>query len=389
MSGGLGLGPLTRCLAIAQEAQMRGHSVAFLCKKEFRPLVKNIGCEIFTAPKPRPYLGVPVPLYRLSDAAIALGMTDKDYIEQSLKSEFSAIERFKPDVIFAETQLTAAISSNYFKIPLASTASWVDHPNFTSPLFDINESFVGHEVGFNMFLEKYKLPPVSDICELAFLRSQLKIVPSIPEFEPELANNNIDGLRFVGALLYPGIEIGSIPNYLLNSEKEHIIVYMSRGKLKPNYYFPEIIKAFQDSNFRLSIIVDPQTFKEHQKNINGLKNIRLFKKLPGLVAMRRSSLVITRGGQNTTMSSLLAGTPLLIYPGENAEPDFHARNIERCGAGKNFLSDEFTYEKLKRETDLIISDQSFHINAERMGNRIREYGGAYGALVNMEEYIGS
>ncbi len=112
LAGGVGLGPLTRCLSVAHEAKMRGHEVLFLCKDTFCEIVRKFGYRTYTAPTPAQYRAPKPPPFRLSDVAIALGWIEESYINSAIEVERQIVRSFRPDVIFTETQFSVPISAS-------------------------------------------------------------------------------------------------------------------------------------------------------------------------------------------------------------------------------------------------------------------------------------
>lgn len=105
-AGGIGLGPLTNTLAIAEEARLRGHDVAFLCKPAWGPMLRRLGFQTYIAPTPSAYRGFrhlhhgsAPPPYRFSDIALAMGRTDPGYIRASIAAERRAIGLWKTNVL--------------------------------------------------------------------------------------------------------------------------------------------------------------------------------------------------------------------------------------------------------------------------------------------------
>ena len=49
-AGALGIGGMTRCLAIAEEAQLWGHHVGFFCRPDIQPMLKELNLELYNAP---------------------------------------------------------------------------------------------------------------------------------------------------------------------------------------------------------------------------------------------------------------------------------------------------------------------------------------------------
>ena len=92
---------------------------------------------------------------------------------------------------------------------------------------------------------------------------------------------------------------------------------MSVGDLTPDLYIPELIKAFHKKPYNVFV-----SLRESEYNGAALpiqyENVHICRLLPGMSMARRSCVVITRGGQNTMMSCMLAGVPVVGFPGNNA-----------------------------------------------------------------------
>lgn len=394
---GVGLGPLTRCLAVAHEAKIRGHEVLFLCKNTFCEIVRKFGYITHTAPTPSRYRGPKPPPFRLSDVAIALGWVEESYINSAIEAERQIIRSFRPDVIFTETQFSVPISASIENIPWVAATSWADHPLFKSPLYKDNETAYGFEEIFNRILDKYSQPKINDICELAFLRAHLKVAPTTPELQPEL--QNFRDVHYVGSLLSPEMEdsfltpqqemwINSkLPDIVENWEQNRpvIYIYMSPGDIKPNLWIPTLIKAFKDTRFNVMVTLSP--LKILPSSLPNVPNIKFFKSLPAIKAICRSNLVITHGGANTITSALISGKPVMIFPDMYAERDYNGRAIERLGAGMNFRTEKFTPQDLLLNAEKITSDRTFALNAKKIGDGIRKLGGSHRALDLIENMV--
>lgn len=394
LSGGVGLGPLTRCLSVAHEAKIRGHELLFICKDTFCEIVRKFGYRTYTAPTPAQYREPKPPPFRLSDVAIALGWVEESYINSAIEAELQIIRSFRPDAIFTETQFSVSISASIENIPWVAATSWADHPDFKSPLYKDNENVYGFEEIFNRILDKYRQPKINDICELAFLRAQIKIAPTTPELQPEL--QVIPKVHYVGSLLSPEMEDSILSSRVVNNKLPSVVenweqnrpviyVYMSPGDIKSNVWIPTLIKAFKDTRFNVMVTLAP--LKILPGNLPNVPNIKFFKSLPAIKAIRHSNLVITHGGANTVTSALIAGKPLMIFPDMYAERDYNGRAVEKLGAGMNFRTEKFTPQDLLLNAEKIISDRTFAINAKKIGDRIRKLGGSRRTLDLIEKIV--
>ncbi len=243
-------------------------------------------------------------------------------------------------------------------------------------------------------MNKYGQPGINDICELAFLKAQIKIAPTTPELQPEL--QDIQNVHYVGSLLSPEMEDSflsprvvknRLPNVVESWDKNSplIYVYMSPGDIKPDLWIPTLIKAFKDTKFNVMVTLAP--LKILPSSLPNVPNIKFFESLPVIKAICRSNLVITHGGANTVTSALISGKPLMIFPDMYAERDYNGRAVERLGAGMNFRTEKFTPQDLLLNAEKIISDSTFALNAKKIGSRIRKLGGSRSTLDLIEKIV--
>ncbi len=381
-AGGVGLGPLTNLLAIADEATAVGHEVAFVVKDAWASHVRQLGAPLYRAVTPKPYQGIPPPPSNLGMVATRLGWVDDGFIRASIRAERQAITSFHPDIVVTALQFTAPISAALQGLPSAAVFSWADGPGFVSPLYEPTHRLTGGEAYYNQILAENDLKPVEDICELSFMRSSLKLAPTIPELQPELLS--LDDSHFVGHLLSERFEVGYMPTETTNwSDSGNVIyVYLGPGDIPVDRWMPAIIDAFKETNFR--VMISLAQLSAAPGPLPKLRNVRFFERLPGLSAVARSDLVISHGGMNTVNNALLTGKPQIIFSGGYAERDYNGRSIEKRGAGFNCSTDQLNPEILRLMAEKIITYGTFAQNAARLGHRIQEYGGAHRVVELLE-----
>ena len=106
-------------------------------------------------------------------------------------------------------------------------------------------------LGFNTILEERGLAPVKDVAELFFMRSDVKIAPTVQEIEPLLAD--VPNLHYVGYLLYDRLELAPLPEGLI--EKAHgknlVFAYFGTGEIGPAQYTSVLPRAFEGTDFHV------------------------------------------------------------------------------------------------------------------------------------------
>jgi UDP:flavonoid glycosyltransferase YjiC (YdhE family) len=373
-AGGVGLGPLTNLLAIADEATAAGHEVAFVVKDAWAYDIRQLGFPAYRAVTPRPYRGIPPPPYNLGAVVTRLGWVDESFIRDSVRAECQAITTFGADVVVTTLQFTAPISAALQGLPSAAIFSWADGPGFVSPLYKSTQYVTGGEICYNRVLEENGLEPIGNICELAFQRSELKVAPTIPELQPELLA--LADVHFVGHLLSKRLEINDMPDQIKSwsGSGPLIYVYLGPGDISAEQWMPAIAEAFEHTNFR--VMVSLAQLRTAPSSVPVLRNVRFFERLPGMTAITYSDLVISHGGANTVNNALLAGKPHIVFPDGYAERDYNGRSIAKLGAGLNCSTDQLNPKDLRLMAEKVIANGIFAQNAAQLGRRIQEYGGA-------------
>lgn len=371
ITGKAALGTISRCLTIAEELRNLGHDAFFVTSRYISSYVREAGFEYLEAVAPEPP-SARRPIRTIVDVALFLNLTEETFIHRSFEAELNAIEKFRPDVLFSEFKLTASISATRYSLPLVSTASTPAHPAFASPLFcetDISQE-TGTE-GFNRLLSTEGLEPVSNVADLFFLRSHIKIVPSTPELEPMLSRER--NLHYVGYLLYDRWEKAPLPPDLLKkvTSPRLVFAYLAVGEIGPDRYVETFSKAFDNTEFHMVMAVGSHP------GLTGLPkntaNVTYADFVPGTI-LEKSAAVIFHGGQNTLMASLLEGVPGLVIPGTDFERDFNARGMAAIGAGIHMKADDFTPARVRTATRELLN-KDFGSKARMHGSQLRALGG--------------
>ena len=371
MSWGRGMGPLMDCLYVAREASDLGHRVAFICRNRFADLTARYRYEVYLNASPPAPKTIDADLFN-EDFPVFQGLGEEQWVRQILAHEFTAIEDFRPDAVFTWLQFTGVISALASGIPVASLARWPAHPEYTSPFLARGHKTVSRCTPlFNQILSEHGLPSVSNVWELDFMQSNLKISPSAPELEPGL--QSIPGLYFVGHL-NPCKGDATLPHSLAQWLSDHpaVFVYLSVKQFQPNYYIPVLREAFEGSEFRVVVAVGlPDLYPQLPENSANL----WFERWINSEAMDSiADVVISAGTRGICWEAALRGTAHLAFPGNDHERNHCVSMMESAGAAKRLSDASFAPLSITQAVrEALASDMKAHARA--LGDRLRSLGG--------------
>jgi UDP:flavonoid glycosyltransferase YjiC (YdhE family) len=395
--GGRGYGPITRSLAVAEQAILHGHDVAIIATTETRDILSASGAQIYNLSLYSNRIALPQHVVSVHDQLAVMGYSDLQYVLRLIDEELNVLDEFKPDLVFSEFQPTIRISTWLRNLPLFSTATYPYHPDFVSEIGkqDLSKQDTIIKV-FNSVLRVQKLDKViGHIAELCFLNSEKKIVPTPLELEPDLLNAT--GYEYVGSLLSTFIEAGSIPKSIVEfiGDDPVAFIYLSAGGIKPSQammLFSEVARTiYSKAGVKSVLATGPHSIMDDLEQIftriNLKKNpIRFVENLPGMTILTRSSIVITRGGPNTLTGGILAGIPSLVMPSEHAEPHYFGKMIEKHKLGLLQQTASYTSEDIAKNVLDLIQDTEITTSIQNVASETRRLGGKNAVIKLIEEY---
>jgi UDP:flavonoid glycosyltransferase YjiC (YdhE family) len=381
LGGALGLGPVTRCLAVAHEAMMRGHQVAFLAPRVY-PLVDDFAYGLrYLSPAPvRPGGQTPAELAGEADSypqALAIrGLADAEYLRGVIDAELEAFADFRPDWVFTEMQPTLSISAHLSGVRYGATIAspYVDR-------FAPATNLEVHRYVQDLVLAEARSRGVdgSSIEDLVHGRADLNVAPTVETLEPGLGA--LPHVCYVGPVLFPAQELAPAPDV---SGDIRVLVYLGTGIVKVHELLPELIKAFPAPEYGVLVasreaVVDGRETPFQQENVTVAHH-------PGITrALAQSHLFVNRAGQNAVAASLLAGVPTIGVPGRCYEPTFNMRILEAHHAGRAIFDHPHAEDLAEAAQELLTGNAAQH--AARLGDLLRRGGGAHEVVVAMEDKL--
>jgi len=143
-------------------------------------------------------------------------------------------------------------------------------------------------------------------------------------FDPFLRHDN---LSYVGPLACKGIDLYTPLSEL--GSRPLITVYINRGSADVQMYLQVLSSVAADMSAFQFVVIE----RAEPIDLTVPANMSVVPEAPIGRLLSESRALISGGGQNAIMLSLLAGVPVLGIRGPSAERDFNLRRVEALGAG--------------------------------------------------------
>jgi UDP-N-acetylglucosamine--N-acetylmuramyl-(pentapeptide) pyrophosphoryl-undecaprenol N-acetylglucosamine transferase len=401
------LAHVSRCLAVAEACQVRGHRICFGVGAERIPLVESAG---FNAS----------PLPEVSGSAFrsdrGWNWLNPAYVEQNLKAEAALIADFQPEAVIFDFRFTSAAAARLAGVPSAS----ILHGNglrlalqpaetarllLGDPLsargiaaFRLRFLRQAFPLGFRAILGRVarRINPL--------LNSPDRPAASTP-FELLLADKILIG--DIPALLPPGLPekcilIGPLrwsgwdqPAAWLEEFDERPLIYVTMGStVEAGSILIKIIAALRDAPYNV-IVTTGGLALPGSRDLPG--HIHIFPTVPGLAVSRRSKVVVHHGGHETLLQALEAGVPSLAIP-SNPDQILVSQQVQALGLGHSLwqpgslpfgrrLFDKMTPAQVRQHIEALLADRDCQLNCQALAREITSYRGGETAARIIEAMI--
>ena len=368
------VGSTVRAIALAHALQRLGCEVAFVAAGPTAAMAGAEGYRVFQSPMPHA-ADTAVPLRSVIDSISWTGLGEEGFIRLLVEAELAAVRDFRPDAAWGDFHPTAIISMTAADVPLASIAVWPSHPDF--PANHVNDP---NAPAFNSVLRDFGQPLVDTSVELLFVRSALRIAPTLPELEPELTH--ACDATFVGHLIDLGAasESAPPPAFMEWPPRRRGFVYMSVTGPPPAILVQIVRDAFAGTD--LHALVATGFHVEAAALPSGDDHVRVARYVPAQPVIEHAAFVVAHGGQNTLASGLYYGVPSIHFPGDAVERQYNAEQLERCGAGISLPLAALRPRRLQRALEELLSGPYMR-NAREIAQRVRLAGGAQAAAAHI------
>lgn len=374
------LGHINPSLALVQELVRLGETVDYYCFEEVRPQIEFTGAQFQRLPtrhidsmtKPQAPSG-PVLTSHL--------------MEISLEVMPVLLERFRRDppamIILGHLCPWGSFIGRVLNIPTVVTySSFAQLPNLLPPLplFLMAQNIRWFPKNLPFFFKYWQLsrqlarqydierPKMKDLFGIL---GDLNIIFTSEMFQPNRENCGCSYV-FTGASLTDRIPDSEFSSTEIQWKS---LIYISLGTLfNQNVpFFKNCLLAFQGTEHTVVMLVDNST------NIQALgeipPNFIIRSQVPQLEILKYARVFITHGGMNSTSESLVNRVPLVVYP-QGADQYVIAKRIQELGVGVWLTPKNLQPMPLRTLVERVMTDAGIQRNVERVGNSLREAGGA-------------
>jgi len=393
------LGLPSRTVPIAKELAKRGHEIAF-CNPAQAPskLIEEAGLDnlpLKLRSIPAVFAPSTTEVWNMNHFAALTGNLDENFVRGTCEALMALMTEHGAEVIVDSWNLCACVAARALRKPLVTIIQADMHPGsrgfiwWKEPPRDVPTPVAV----VNKVLVEHGLQPISKTAELH--AGDLTLVAGTPETDPLPENVNV---TYIGPILWqkPGAKL---PDWVGTLSKERPVIWVYTGN--PSYgpiapwadsavVLHACMAALADEDVQVVLTTGHHALPEGIPSLPA--NFYYESYVPGLAMAERSDLLIHHGGHGVCLTGPYTGTPAVIIP-TYSERESNARRIAALGAADFVIpakgvSEErqVPVEEVRAKVRRVLSDPSFTLNARRVGEKMRTYGGASEAARLIEDF---
>ncbi len=376
-------GGITRMSAIADVLIQNGHEILFLASGYQAKTLSSKGYSVEKLPEPTFFglgksisskiqkrmhtMQLPVPMSSMWFLYSFAGNIQAPFLDASLIKALETIITYKPQALLTDYSPVAYLLRKITDLPLASTYSEIYMARHKSILSSINQRTI------NKILKKYYIQP-ENIGNLFFGNSVFKIIPNIPELDgidPDSPNTYYSGSLF-------NFSNKNQDDFPVDTSKRYIFVYVGTGSITLQKLDSVLPRVFSGIDNTLCVVGSPAINKAYQKG-----GVHFYPHVSAQKILPYCDWTICHGGQNTITESLLAGVPLIIFPGNIWERQYNGQKIEIAGAGRMGKRKNFNPQWLSR---VCRNPAPYKAHSKRLGIALKNTQGAEGTYEQLMKF---
>ena len=371
-------------LGLVRELTARGHQVRYYSYEKFRSRIEAAGANFISCDGCDAQLG----LSPEDGARIALDPAFSIHVLVETTLALDAMvcremETERPDCIVADSMAAwGKAAALKLKIPFVSSTTTFAFNRESAKIMKqslrqalkLLRSLPGINRDIRR-LQRVGYPIKSFLQLISNDRDTETIVYTSPEFQP-CAESFSEKYSFVGPLV--------IPPETSFRKKGKKLIYVSMGTVNNDMleFYSNCIRAF--GNTELELLISAGELADISLLGRLPENVRVERWVEQTAVLKEADVFISHCGMNSASESLYFGAPVLCYP-QTAEQRAVATRISQLGAG--IVLPSASAKDIRAGVNLLIKDDNYRLNAEKIGESFRRCGGAAAAADKIERLI--
>ncbi len=385
-------GHLAPSLPVAKHLIAKGHTVGYCSGPPAKDMVLKAGIDDFMPrEKYHPAIMEATHVKNIYEYWSKLPKIFKpDIMKQIIEELITAVETFKPDVLYLDTyDVLAETVAEKFGLPYAHASATV-LLYFEKGIPPVGSGFDIRTPRLNFFKNFYYLGrTVPHILKTYF--NEKKALKSI---DPAWTRKNVSSVSpylfimyttdsieykrnsFIPQIFYVGpsilepdeSELPEFPWDKLNDDRP--MIYIATGTLFSEFYkdfYKNTLEALAEENFPVPVQVVMAMGKQNLIDELGEipSNFIVVPYAPQIKLLPKASVVVTHGGVNSVNETLVEGKPMLVVHCGLDRIDMGKRIVHR-ESGLCFGHHETTVEKIRDAILQLLQDEKYKRNAEKI-----------------------
>lgn len=371
-------------LGLVRELTARGHQVRYYSYEKFRSRIEAAGANFISCDGCDAQLG----LSPEEGARIALDPAFSIHVLVETTLALDAMvcremETERPDCIVADSMAAwGKAAALKLKIPFVSSTTTFAFNRESAKIMkqSLRQALklLRSLPGINRDIRRLQRVgyPIKNFLQLISNdRDTETIVYTSPEFQP-CAESFSEKYAFVGPLV--------IPPESSFRKKGKKLIYVSMGTVNNDMleFYSNCIRAF--GNTELELLISAGELADISLLGRLPENVRVERWVEQTAVLKETDVFISHCGMNSASESLYFGAPVLCYP-QTAEQRAVATRISQLGAG--IVLPSASAKDIRAGVNLLIKDDNYRLNAEKIGESFRRCGGAAAAADKIERLI--
>ncbi len=371
-------------LGLVRELTARGHQVRYYSYEKFRSRIEAAGANFISCDGCDAQLG----LSPEDGARIALDPAFSIHVLVETTLALDAMvcremETERPDCIVADSMAAwGKAAALKLKIPFVSSTTTFAFNRESAKIMkqSLRQALklLRSLPGINRDIRRLQRVgyPIKNFLQLISNdRDTETIVYTSPEFQP-CAESFSEKYAFVGPLV--------IPPETSFRKKGKKLIYVSMGTVNNDMleFYSNCIRAF--GNTELELLISAGELADISLLGRLPENVRVERWVEQTAVLKEADVFISHCGMNSASESLYFGAPVLCYP-QTAEQRAVATRISQLGAG--IVLPSASAKDIRAGVNLLIKDDNYRLNAEKIGESFRRCGGAAAAADKIERLI--